>query len=147
MQPNTSLWRFQNAYAWADFHSCLYTTYYTISKVLWASPQHFHHSPTNNSIIVIPPTTAHNPNSLFPTAADTQRQSDCCMGFRGGAHRPRLWCAPFAALVRTKGCFAAHHFPMRSCHEKTSNHLSNSLYHRKYARIQSFKTHLLVVRL
>ena len=64
----------------------------------------------------------------------------------GGAHRPRFWCAPFAALVRTRGCFGAHHFPMRSCHEKTSNHFSNSLYRRRYAGIQSFKNNLLVVK-
>lgn len=48
--------------------------------------------------------------------------------------------------MRTRGRFDAHHFPMRSCHEKASNHLSNSLCRRRHAGIQSFNNHLLVVR-
>ena len=74
MQPNTSLWRFQHAYTWAAFHSCLYAAYYTISGVPETSPRRFYRAPTNITITVIPPTTQYNPNSLFPTAAATHRQ-------------------------------------------------------------------------
>ena len=34
MQPNTSLAALSPRFPWADFHSCLYTAYYTISEVL-----------------------------------------------------------------------------------------------------------------
>ena len=34
----------------------------------------------------------------------------------GGAHRPRFWCAPFAALLRTKGCFATYHYTFIHIH-------------------------------
>ena len=101
MQPNTSLWRFLLAYAWADFHSCLCTAYYTIFEVPGASPRHFHHAPTINSITPFQqPRHTIQTHSSPPPPILTGNQIAACF-FRG-------WCAPSGVLVRTICCSAAH---------------------------------------
>ena len=110
------------------------------------------HKPTTQSSSFRRPRHTIQTHSSPPPPALTGNQIG--MGFYGvvrtvqgfGAHHLLLCCAPEDVLLRTRGCFAAHHSPMRSCHEKASNHLSNSLCRRRHAGIQSFKTHLLVVR-
>ena len=65
----------------------------------------------------------------------------------------RGWCAPSEVLVRTICCSGAHQrtfccapFSYALMSLKTSHHLSNSLYRRRYAEIQSFNNHLIVGR-
>ena len=135
MQPNASLWRFQHAYAWADFHSCLYTTYYTISGMSAAFSSHHRGNSaaddpaTNLSTQFTPTHTAYPPSRLssltnfvhhLGKCTDTLINHQCTLGQTSliftptitvafAAHHLLLCRAPFHLLVRTKTSSGAQH--------------------------------------